>query len=417
MRYLIVGSDIAAVGAVEGIRRFDRRGEITVLDGEKRGAYTRPLISYYLSDPIHYADLSFRPDSFFRLNQVEMIKARGIKIDRRARILNLDNGMQLAYDRLLLACGASPAQLELSDLNQRWVSNFYTLEDVERLNMNIREGQQAVVIGSGLIGVKAAEALLKRGLRVTLVEKAQHILPQVLSPTAAARLGVYLEKAGIKIIAGDELAAVYPQHRIQLSSGTVLQSDQLIMAVGIRPNTELAFSAGLKVGKGIVADSYLRTSDEYIFAAGDVIETPNLITSNREIMALLPHAHREGYLAGANMSGQTLFYRGGVAMNSVKLQGWSLFAAGIPKPGASIFYWQEDDKYLEIHHHQNCLQKFIAINLPEVAGPLLSIIETQLPIPEKMWQEYVECYPTIANLPALYWQKIWKGEKNDSIEC
>lgn len=417
MRYLIIGSGIAAVGAVEGIRSFDRHGKIIILDGEKRGAYSRPLISYYLSDPVSHDNLNYRSTSFFLYNQVEVVRARAVRIDPQARMVDLDNETQLAYDRLLLACGASPRHLAISGLNQQWVSDFYTLEDVEKLNNNIRENQEAVVIGSGLIGLKAAEALLQRGLRVTLVEKAQHILPQVLTLEAAARLSQHLKQAGIKIITGDELAAVYPRHRIQLNSGAILQSDQLIMAAGIRPNTELAQAAGLIVGNGIAVDRCLRTSDENIFAAGDVIETPNLITANPEIMALLPHAHREGYLAGANMSGQAMLYRGGVAMNSVKLQGWSLFAAGIPTSGALTFRWQEDNKYLEVHIYQNYLHKFIAINMPEIAGPLLSIIENRLLITERMWQQYMEGYPTIAGLPAPYWHNIWEGEINDGVGC
>ncbi len=415
MKYVIIGGCIAACGAIEGIRSKDAEGQIIVIDGEKRGAYTRPLISYYLSDPDRYTDIDYRSPEFFKDHRVEVIKARAEAIDRSRQILILDNGEEIDYDRLLIATGANPVMVPIPGADQDWVKPFYTLGDAEQINQDILFAREVVVIGSGLIGMKAAEALHKRGLTVHIVEKESHILPRQLTPGTAVFMHRNLAKEGIDIIAGDEVAVIHPEHQVELKSGRILSADLVIMAVGTRPNAELAVKSGLTVKQGIVVDSYLRTSDDNIYAAGDAAETLNVISGQPEVMALLPHAHREGYLAGCNMGGQDTRDRGSVPMNSVKLLGRNICSAGAAgDEKGELLTWHDNDQLLEIQVRENYLIRYIAINMPQVAGPLTNAIEKKILVAAGDWQEFMEVGPALANIPPAYWQELRRLEANGS---
>ncbi len=415
MKYVIIGGCIAACGAVEGIRSKDADGQIIIIDGEKRGAYTRPLISYYLSDPDKYTDIDYRSPEFFRDHRVEVIKARAEVIDRSRQMIILDNGEQIDYDRLLIAVGANPIMPPIPGAEQDWVKSFYTIGDAEMIGKDIEAAREVVVIGSGLIGMKAAEALHKRGLKVHVIEKESHILPRQLTPGTAVFFDRYLAKQGLDLITREEVAVIHSEHQIELKSGRKISADLVIMAVGTRPNVELAVAAGLKVRQGIVLDSYLRTSDDKIYAAGDAAETLNTITGQFEVMALLPHAHREGYLAGCNMGGQDIQDRGSVPMNSVKLLGWNICSAGAAgDKNGELLTWHDNDQLLEIKVRENYLIGYIAINMPQIAGPLTNAIGKKILVAAGGWQEFIERGPVLATIPPAYWQELRRLEANGS---
>ncbi|KUG04195.1 nitrite reductase putative subunit [hydrocarbon metagenome] len=415
MRYVIIGGCIAACGAVEGIRSKDADGQIIIIDGEKRGAYTRPLISYFLSEPDKYSDIDYRSPEFFKDQRVEVIKARVESIDRAGQLLDLDSGEQIEYDRLLIATGASPIMPPIPGADQDWVKSFYTIGDSESINRDIEAVREAVVIGSGLIGMKAAEALYKRGLKVHLIEKESHILPRQLNPGSAVFVYRHLARKGLDIITGAEVAVIHPDHQIELKSGQKISADLVIMAVGTRPNVELAVKAGLKVKLGIVLDDHLRTSDDRIYAAGDAAETLNVISGKPEVMALLPHAHREGYQAGRNMTGMDEHDQGSIPMNSVKLLGWNICSAGTPgDKNGELLTWHDNDRLLELKVRDNYLIGYIAVNMPEVAGPLTNATAKKISAAAGGWQVFVERGPALATIPAAYWQELRRLEANGS---
>lgn len=415
MRYLIIGSGIAAVGAVEGIRELDQDGEAILLDAEGKGAYSRPLISYFLADRQKHHNIDYRSRDFFVSNNIQLINARAEKISRREKKVTLENGQDIAYDKLLIATGAAPFSPPVEGINRDWVRCFYTLEDVQSIDSMLPNCKKAVVLGSGLIGLKAAEALVKRGLEVTVVEREGHIMPRNLSKGSASFLTEHLEAKGIRIICSAQLDQIKPDHTLLFKDGSNLEADLLIMAAGTRPQTELAVECGLEVKKAIVVDEQLRTSDEDIFAAGDVIETRNLINGKTEIMALLPHAHEEGYLAGCNMAGKNSIYQGNIFMNSVQLLGWSICSAGQAEwDKGTVLCRKKDDSLLELLIDGEHLLAYLAVNLPEISGPLTNIIKKKISIPEVSWQEFMQTEPSLSSFPPAVWQDI-RGVKNYAV--
>lgn len=418
MKYVIIGSCIAAAGAVEGIRSVDVEGPITIIDGEREGSYTRPLISYYLADPDKHETIDYRSRAFFDSHGARIIAARAAKIEIERGIVVLDNGNEITYDRLLLATGAAPIVPPISGAEHPWVRTFYTLEDVRYLNENILPEQNVVVIGTGLIGMKAAEAFHKRGLKVVMVEKDLHILPRQLNAGAAAFAASHLTEQGISMITGDEVTSIHPDHQVELKSGLMLPADLVIMAVGTRPCAELARKAGLEVKQGIAVNQYLQTSDQNIFAAGDVIETLNKMSGKTEVMALLPHAHREGYLAGCNMAGKSSPYPGGIFMNSVKLMGWNICSAGNPGEDAEkCLYYEHQEQYLQLFIQNGCLVRYIAINLPEAVGPLTHVVEKQIRVSEAGWQQFIDQGAKLSAVPPEYWMEIRRADHYGTSQC
>lgn len=416
MKHLIIGNCIAAAGAVEGIRSVDGSGTITIIDGEKRGSYTRPLITYFLAHPAEVTDLSYRSQEFFADHNVEIIAARAEKINKEEQTVILDNGAGIEYDRLLLATGARPLWPPLPGLEQPWVKSLYTMEDSEQINSAIRSEERAVVMGTGLVGIKAAEALAHRGLQVTMVEKESHLLPRLLTGKMAAVLTEHLAASGIQVMAGEEVTAIAADHQVELKSGLQLAADLVIVAVGTRPNKELAVECEVETRGGIIVNEHMRTSDEHIYAAGDVAETVNLLSGRAELMPLLPHAHREGYLAGKNMAGETCRHPGAIPLNSFKIMDWHVGAAGSSMANATVTTWSNGRQWLELEFAGGLLCKYTAINLPEISGPLTTIIEKKLPIPQLQWQEFME-NPGLAAIPEAYWQETRRWPDYGSLKC
>lgn len=415
MKYVIIGNCIAAAGAVEGIRSIDQGGEILVVDGEQRGCYSRPLISHYLAGQKTSSQMYYRSAEFFAENRVQIVLGQAVKIDADRQTVTLAGGMVLNYDHLLLATGASPVVPNLPGIEQPWVKTFYTWNDAQDIEAIIAGGGRAVVLGSGLIGMKAAEALCQRGMEVVLIEKQTHILPRLLSARSAAAVAAHIEKAGLKVITRHELVAI-GDREVTLDDGNSMAADLLIIAVGTCPNQALAREAGLRINWGILVDQHMRTSNPHIWAAGDVIESRNILSGSNEIMALLPLAHREGFVAGCNMAGGTCTYPGGIFLNAVHIMGMHIIAAGDPALTGATLLGQQELKSLELTLQGDRLLRYIAINIPGITGPLTAIIERQIKIPANEWLDFIK-NPALENLPGAYWAEVRRWHDDGSLRC
>jgi NADPH-dependent 2,4-dienoyl-CoA reductase/sulfur reductase-like enzyme len=324
--------------------------------------------------------------------------------------------MMIDYDRLLLATGASPLIPELPGIEHPRVKTLYTWKDAEEIAALVETGATAVILGSGLIGLKAAEALHQRGMKVVIVEKQEQILPRLLSPWSATIALRHLQEQGIQVLTGHQAVSISESGEVELDHGAKIPAQLVIVAVGNRPNQSLAREAGLKTGKGIIVNQYLQTSDPDIWAAGDVIETHNILSGAAEVMALLPLAHLEGYLAGCNMAGQAVRYPGAIFLNAVHFMGMHIIAAGEPNRSGTVLQWQQGSSSLEMTIDGDYLLRYIAINLPGITGPLTAIVEQQIRIELKEWQEFIR-EPSMASLPAAYWAEMRRWEEHGGLRC
>jgi NAD(P)H-nitrite reductase len=227
-----------------------------------------------------------------------------------------------------LATGSSPFVPPIKGLGEvkNWFT-FLTLDEAKRLQTHLRKESRVLILGAGLIGLKCAEAIIDKVQSVSVVDLAPRVLMSVLDEASSIQVRDHLQEQGLRFYLGDSIQECTANEAL-LQSGMVIGFDLLVIAVGVRPNIQLASEAGLAVNRGILVDQGGRTSDPDIFAAGDCSEGPEMISGQRAVLALLPNAYLQGETAGKNMAGDEAGFDKAVAMNALSLMGLHLITVG-----------------------------------------------------------------------------------------
>ena len=352
MTYVIVGNGVASVGAIEGIRKVDREGRILVISEEAVPSYGRPLISYYLAGKVALENMSLRPEEYYGKHNVEqMLNTRIVGLDPALKTLTTERGEAISYDEVLLATGGTPFMPPIEGLEGSGVFSFTTLEHAEQLIALSRRVRRVVVIGGGLIGLKAAEGLFDNGLSVSIVELSSRVLSAAFDDVAGGLVSRQLERKGIRIHCGNTAEAVLRDEQgnvtgVRLTSGQELACEAVVVAIGVVPSLTPAKEGGLKTKRGIVVDDYMRTSTEHVYAAGDVAEAYDMITDDQRVVPIWPNAYSQGYHAGMNMAGGDTPHPGGLAMNSIAFYGLATASLGQvnpqPEDGCEVFTFVDE---------------------------------------------------------------------------
>jgi NAD(P)H-nitrite reductase large subunit len=340
MNYLVVGNGPAGTAAVEAIREIDDRGKITVISDEPVMNYSKPLISYLLGKKIKKGQLAYRHEDFYLKNAVDLVlKKEAAKLDIAGKKLILADRQNIPYGRLLIATGGVPVSLPLPGKQASGVFTFTRLRDAEKVAQYIREHsiQSAVVIGGGLIGLKATEALMERGIEVTIVELADRILSTTFDRKASEIIEGALKKRGCQVILKNSAAKI-GIHRSGEVKEVVLQNklkvpcSLVILAVGVIPNLDLIRGTPIRVNRGILVNSFMQTSVADIYSAGDCCEVEDFQGKGSRVVPIWPNAVKQGKIAGYNMAGNQKEYEGSLPMNSVELCGIPTISVGVTDP-------------------------------------------------------------------------------------
>jgi NAD(P)H-nitrite reductase large subunit len=408
MDYVIVGNGVSAIGAIEGIRQHDKTGSITVISDEAVPTYGRPLISYYLSDKIKFDTLPFRPEEFYERNQVVMkLGSRVLSVDAKEKVLVLDCGDKVQYDKLLLATGGTPVKPDLAGIEGPGVYNFTTVAHAETLKELVDKVKKVVVIGAGLIALKAAEGFAEKGVDVTIVVRSR-IMRTYFDETAGELIVDHLEKNGIRFMQGTATKEI-----VRYEDGTIkgvetdqglVPADVVIVAAGVRPNMGLAIQAGLTTEQGIRVDDYMATSDADVFAAGDVAEAKDLLTGEYTVRPIWPNAYTQGRYAGQNMAGAGTPYTGGLSMNSITYYGLPTISVGETNLAdddryeTAVFLDRDKSVYRKLIFKNNVLAGCILIGDIDAAGFYTSFIKNGFELDAEGKERLMEGDPS----PALW---------------
>ncbi len=274
--FVVVGAGLAGAKATEALREQGFAGHLVLIGAEQHLPYERPPLSKgYLSGSSEREKVFVHPQSWYDERDVELRLDRTVtRIDRDSRQVQLDDGDLLHYDKLLLATGASPRSLPVPGADADGVYLLRTLDDSDALRELFGGIRRLVVIGAGWIGLEVTAAARQAGVEVSVVESAQLPLLRVLGPEVARVFADLHAGHGVDFRFGASLTGIRTDGGratgVTLGDGTVIEADAVLMAVGVSPNSRLAEQAGLAVDNGILLDSALRSSDENIFAAGDV---------------------------------------------------------------------------------------------------------------------------------------------------
>lgn len=397
MKYVIIGNSAAGIACVEGIRSADADGEITIISDEPFAAYGRPLISYYLLGATDRQRMLYRPADFYEKNKVRtLLGARAEKIDAAAQKVILRGGGEVPYDKLLVATGSRPFEPPMEGIEGvKNKFNFMTLQDALSLEKVLSKRKNVLIIGAGLIGLKCLEGILERVKSVSVVDMAGRILPSILDDAGAAIVRRELEGKGAKFYLSDSVAK-FEGNTAHLKSGKEIPFDILVVAVGVRPNTELVKDAGGEVSRGVVTDEKQQTSLQNVYAAGDCAESFDITSGARKVLALLPNAYRQGYTAGVNMAGGEAAFADAMPLNAIGFFGSHVLTAGSYE--GEGFVQAEGDVYCKFFCKDGVLKGFILVNSPERAGIYTSLVRNKTPLSEVDFKS-LEGMPNLAAFP------------------
>jgi nitrite reductase (NADH) large subunit len=325
---VVLGNGIAGVTAADHVRRRHPRCEISVIAAEAYPLYNRMGISRLIDGRGAMVGLHLLPDSWYADHRITCwLNTRATAIDREKREVRLGTGETLHYDRLILATGSAAFVPPLEGWGLRGTFVLRAADDALQIRSYAQcvQARRAIVAGGGLLGLEAAYALHKLGLKVTVLERGPWLLRRQLDARAADLLRVYLTNLGLEIhldAEADRLIGAQQLEGVRLRDGREIRADVLLVAAGVVPVTDLARAAGLKVRRGVVVDEQLRTSDPRIFAVGDAVEW------NGTILGLWPIAVEQAEVAAENAVGGSRAYRATVPITMLKVLGVELTSIG-----------------------------------------------------------------------------------------
>jgi nitrite reductase (NADH) large subunit len=324
--YLIIGNGVAGTTAAENIREKDPDGRITIVTDEDFPYYYRIRLNEFICGEISEEGLLAKKTTWYEENRIEL--RAGLLVtggDPAKREVATADGGTLSYDALLLATGSHSFIPPIPGADTEGVFTLRTIEDARKIIKYAQKSKTVVLIGGGLLGLEAGNALRKIGKKVTVVEFCPHLLPRQLDKRGAERLTKMMEGMGFSFRVGaatQEIVGSDSVKSVLLKGGESLPADMVLLSAGVRSNIELANMLKLKTEKGIVVDSKMRTSQPEIFAAGDVAEF------DKTLYGIWPAALEQGKVAGSVMAGGSEIYAGTTMANKLKVAGIDLGSAG-----------------------------------------------------------------------------------------
>ncbi|HTP64587.1 MAG TPA: FAD-dependent oxidoreductase [Geobacteraceae bacterium] len=392
MNYVIIGNSVAAVGAIRGIRSVDGEGNITVISRERHIAYGRPLISYLLGGLITEKRMAYLPEDFYSKHRVNLLlNAEVVGVDTGSGVVHLAAGDTISYDRLLIATGGDPFVPPIEGLaGKERVFTFTTWDDAAALKGISHDIDRVVVIGGGLIGLKAAEGLHLLGKRIAVVELADRVLSSAFDRSAGRIVAKKMKANGIDVLTEETVVRVEGEGGeitgVTLKSGDFVPCDTVIVAIGVRPAAGFLTGSTIEVNRGIVVDDTMETSARGIFAAGDVAEAREFFSGNKNPLPIWPDAYIQGDVAGVSMAGGAKSYSGGLAMNSIEFFKVSTISMGITNPtdpdSFEVLTYQDTEnyQYRKIVIEDNFLVGAVLVGSVERAGILAGLIREKIDV-------------------------------------
>ena len=275
-----------------------------------------------------------------------MLGKKVVRLDLNGRKIELESGETVSWEKLLLATGGTPIVSQVEGAGKARILTFTTLDDAKAIDKLIGEHQggaiRAVVIGGGLIGFSVSEALVKRGVAVTIVEMKDRVLNTIIDEETSVLAQEALEEAGIEVVTNHTVAKVTSSddgsvNSVTLDDGRTIPCELVIMAIGVRPRLDLVSGTDIKTNRGILVDRKMMTSHPDVYACGDVAEAYDFVYGSNRLSPIWPNAYIGGRNAGFNMAGRPTEYAGGTAMNSLKYFGLAIASAGISVPPDSSY--------------------------------------------------------------------------------
>lgn len=387
MKHVILGAGPAGVIAAETLRKHAPNDEILLIGDEPEAPYSRMAIPYLLIGNIGEEGTHLRhaPDHFAR-QRINLQRGRAVRLDASARTVTLDDGAVVGFDRLLIATGSSPATPPIPGIAGDGVHACWTLADARAIMARAKPGARVLQMGAGFIGCIIMEALAARGVKLSVVEMGDRMVPRMMGPTAGGMIKDWCIRKGVQVYTGARVEAIErdasPVMKVKLSTGQVLEADLVISATGVKPNIGFLESSGVRCLLGVLTDEHLQTNVAGIYAAGDCAEAFDKVSGRTIVSAIQPNAAEQARVAALNMAGKPTALLGVTQINvldtlgliSASFGNWEGVAEGehveLTEPGGP-----DGGRHLSLQFHGDRLIGCNAIGWTNHVGVMRGLVE------------------------------------------
>lgn len=318
MKVIIIGNGVSGVTAAKFLRTQNTGVEILILSEEKEAYYPRPVLIEYLAGRVKRDEIYFYPEAWYKERKIQVeLDTRVFRINREEKTIQVESGREYTYDYLIIATGAKSFFPSIEGVPKPGVSGLRTIVDAQYIKEYARDRKRAVILGAGFLGLETAYAMRSAGLEAMVLEYQPRLLPRQLDEEGSEFLQKKLEERGIRFQLGKVCAQLIGPDKIEAlktQDGEIIASDLIVVAVGILPEKKLAQTAGLEVNRGVVVNKYLQTTDQNIYACGDVAEFDGRISG------IIPESLAQAQAVAYNILNESKqVYRGTLSSNTLKI--------------------------------------------------------------------------------------------------
>ncbi|GJL82058.1 MAG: FAD-dependent oxidoreductase [marine bacterium B5-7] len=388
MQHVIIGAGPAGVIAAETLRKLAPRSDIALISDEPEPPYSRMAIPYYLVDHIAEVGTYLRKrDHWYADQRIELVNDRVASIDAHGHSLGLSSGHSRGYDRLLIATGSSAIKPPIEGVNLPGVHNCWTLEDARHIIERAQPDSSVILMGAGFIGCIILEALASRGVKLTVIEMEDRMVPRMMNDRSGGLIKKWCEAKGVEVLTSTRVNGIsedgHGRLGVNLGMGDTRPADLVIAATGVKPNTSFLSGSGIEVDGGVVVDHRLRTSAPDVYAAGDVARGKDFSTRSFTVQAIQPTAVEHGRVAATNMvNGLEIVHQGCLNMNVLDTMGLvsSSFGdwEGVDGGDCAELFDGDRYRYINLQFEDDVLVGANTLGMTQHIGILRGLIQTRV---------------------------------------
>jgi NAD(P)H-nitrite reductase large subunit len=403
MKHVIIGAGPSGVVAAETLRKANPSVDITLIGDEPAPPYSRMAIPYLLIENINEEGTYLRSLDHYEKQNIRYLNHRVASVDTDAKQLSFDDGSDISYDKLLIATGSHPISPPIEGIDLPKVHSCWTLADARQIASLAKSGSNVVLMGAGFIGCIILEALVKRGVNLSVIEMEDRMVPRMLDEKAGGLLKKWCIDKGINVLTSTKIMAIKENMdamTVELDNGESLSADLVISATGVRANTAFLEGSGIETDHGILVNDKLQTNIANIYAAGDVAQAKDFSTGEYIVQAIQPTATDHGRIAALNMAGQIAAHNGSINMNVLDTLGLITHSFGLwmgIDDGDSVEIYNPDAyKYMNLRFgigdQEDILVGASTLGTTQHIGVLRGLIESKIHLGE--WKQRLMQDPT-----------------------
>ena len=427
--HVILGAGPAGVIAAETIRKHAPGDTITLVGDEPDAPYSRMAIPYLLIGNIDERGTYLRKsDSHFDELCITQVKAKVTRVDSAGKAVHLDNGKSLSFDKLLIATGSHPVRPPIAGMDLPGVHPCWTLEDARAIQALAKPGARVLQMGAGFIGCIIMESLAARGVKLSVVEMGDRMVPRMMGPVAGGMIRDWCEAKGVQVFTGTKVEAISQGAekgllgklaaavglgsddasgalQVRLSNGQTVEADLVISATGVRPAIGFLKDSGITCLQGVLTDEHLQTNVPGIYAAGDCAEAFDMVSGKTIVSAIQPNAAEQARVAALNMLGQKAVLKGVTQINvldtlgliSTSFGNWEGVAGG----QSAVLTDKAAGRHLSLQFKDDVMVGCNSVGWTEHVGVMRGLVEGQVHLgdwkdrlmhdPTKLVDAYLDC--------------------------